>query len=245
MARPLPFEHKKIEKPKTIKEIPLYLKKLLGGFFRRFFYVVKLVWKAGKWILFLLAFTALFKGITPVLGNLISRNILNTLQENLGNNSLVENFFSSPLFSLLVLLFIYNVLLQTINQVSAALNRIAGEKVVKEVKVMMMEKSKELDLASFDNPEFYAKMENANREAGHRPLNILSETFSVFSTAIELISYLVILLAAPGLSWMTWLIVFVSIPSAVISFIYRKKNFNYFNRGHHLLIRKCKRGTSI
>ncbi len=227
MPPPLPFQHKRVEKPKTLRDVPSYLKTLLGGFFRRFFYVVKLVWRTGKWILFLLAFTALFKGITPVLGSHLSRGILNNLQNNLGNPGILEDFFSSPIFSLLFLLFLYNVLLQTINQVSAALNRIAGEKVVKEVKVMMMEKSKELDLAAFDDPEFYAKMENANREAGHRPLSILSETFSIFSTAIELISYLVILLAAPGLSWMTWLIVFVSIPSAVISFVYRKKNFNY------------------
>ncbi len=226
MPPPLPFQHKTIEKPRSLREVPAYLKKLLSGFFRRFFYVVKLVWRTGKWILFLLAFTALFKGITPVLGSQITRGILNGLQNSVTEGAMAD-FFHSALFGLLLLSFLYHVLVQTINHVSAALNRIAGEKVVKEVKVMMMEKSRELDLASFDDPEFYAKMENANREAGHRPLNILSETFNIFSTSIELISYLLILLAAPGLSWMTWLIVFVSIPSAVISFIYRKKNFNY------------------
>ena len=102
------------------------------------------------------------------------------------------------------------------------MNRIAGEKVVKEVKAQIMEKSKEVDLASFDNPAFYEKMENANREAGHRPLHILTETFGVISSIIELTSFLIVLLSAPGLSWITFVVILVSIPSAVINFIYRR-----------------------
>lgn len=93
-----------------------------------------------------------------------------------------------------------------------------------------MEKSKELDLASFDDPVLYEKMENANREAGNRPLMILTETFSIISSVIELLSFLVILFAAPGLAWVTFVILLVSIPSAVVNFIYRRKNFQYIRR---------------
>jgi len=222
------YEHKKVAKPKSFSDIPRYLKELFGGFFKRFFYIVKLVWRTGVWILFLLAFMALFKGVTPVLGNYITRSVLNTLQETVSGGPLAASeFWGSAVFELLVLLFVYRFLLQVINHVSTALNRIAGEKVVREVKVMMMEKSKEIDLASFDNPQFYEKMENANREAGNRPLSILTETFNIVSTSIELGSYLAILMASPGLGWMTLLIVLVSIPSAVINFIYRRKNFRY------------------
>ena len=63
-----------------------------------------------------------------------------------------------------------------------------------------MEKSKELDVASFDNVAFYERMENASREAGNRPLMILSETFNAISRVIELVSYLVILFAIPKLT---------------------------------------------
>lgn len=222
------YEHQKVTKPKNLADVPRYLKEVLGGFFHRFFYVVKLVWKTGKWILFLLSFVALFKGVTPVVGSLLSRNILNALQEVLKRVPLSSaDFFHSEVFSLLIFLFIYRVLLQVVNNISAALNRIAGEKVVRQVKVQMMEKSKEIDLSSFDNPQFYEKMENANREAGNRPLTILSETFSIVSTVIEFASYIVILFAEPDLIWMTLLILFVSVPSAIINFIYRRKNFQY------------------
>ncbi|MBQ7092963.1 MAG: ABC transporter ATP-binding protein, partial [Clostridia bacterium] len=231
MGRNDTYQHAKVTPPRNAGDITRYLKDIFGGFFTRFAYIVKLVWQTGHWILFLLTFVALFKGITPVIGALISKSVLNELQQVIKVGALPESsFWSSQLLQLLVFLFVYRILLQIINDISRALNRIAGEKVVERVKMQIMNKSKELDIASFDNPAFYERMENASREAGSRPLSILSETFSIISTIIELVSYLVILFAAPGLAWMTLVIVAVSIPSAVINFVYRRKNFNYMRR---------------
>ena len=218
----------KIPAPKNLREVPGYLKKLLGGFFQRFGYILKLVWDTGHWILFLLSGVALFKGVTPVIGALISKGILNELQMILKTGAQsAESFWTSTVFYLLIFLFVHRVLLQVVNHASRALNRIAGEKVVVQVKMQIMQKSKELDLASFDDAAFYEKMENASREAGMRPLSIITETFNAISTLIELVSYLVLLLAAPGLTVMTLVIIAVCIPSAIINFVYRRKNFQY------------------
>ena len=214
--------------PQSIGDVPRYLSELLGGFFKRFFYILKLVWNTGRWIPILLCFVALFKGVTPVVGSLISRNILNGLQSVIAQGGLPESsFWSSEILYLLIALFAYRLLIQVVNNVSSALNRIAGEKVVMEVKRQIMEKSKEVDLASFDNPAFYEKMENANREAGHRPLHILTETLGIISSVIELVSFLIVLLSAPGLSWITAVVILVSIPSAIVNFVYRRKNFHF------------------
>lgn len=223
-----PPQYERVKKPKNIADVPRYLKELIGGFFSRFGYIVKLVWKSGPWILFLLTVIAVLKGVLPVAGALISQRILNELQNVISVGFLPkEQFWSSSIVFLLIFLFVYWVLVRVINYVSHAVNRIAGEKVVKQVKMQIMQKSKELDLASFDNHAFYEKMENANREAGMRPITIMQETFSIVSSLIEFVSYLVILLTAPALAWATLVILAVSIPSAVINFIYRKKNFQY------------------
>ena len=228
---PRDYQYKKIAKPKGIKDLPRFLGELIGGFFQRFWYIVKLVWQSGPWILFLLSFVALFKGVTPVIGSLISKEIINELQSILKIGALPESeFWSSTVFRLLIFFFVYRVLLRVINSISSALNRVAGEQVIKQVRLQIMEKAKELDLASFDDPDFYEKMENANREAGNRPLHILTETFGMVSTVIELVSYLVILFMVPDFAWAVPLILAVSIPSAVVNFIYRKKNFNYMRR---------------
>jgi len=227
-GRPMPMQHERPKPPKSLTDVPRYLSELFGGFFKRFFYIVRLVWRTGWWIPVLLLFVALFKGVTPVIGSLISKNILNALQEVIKAGYLPEgDFWSSDILYLLIALFVYRLLILVVNNISSAMNRIAGEKVVKEVKSQIMEKSKEVDLASFDNPSFYEKMENANREAGHRPLNILTQTFGVISSVIELVSFLIVLLSAPGLSWVTFVVILVSIPSAVVNFVYRRKNFRY------------------
>ena len=228
MGGRLPPNSKRPEAPKSVKDVPRYLSEIFRGFFKRFFYILKLVWNTGCWIPILLCFVALFKGVSPVIGALISRKILNGLQLVIAKGGLPESsFWSSNILYLLIALFAYRLLIQVVNNVSSALNRIAGEKVVMEVKRQIMEKSKQIDLASFDNPEFYERMENANREAGHRPLHILTETLGIVSSVIELVSFLAVLLSAPGLSWITFVVILVSIPSAVVNFIYRRKNFSY------------------
>ena len=111
-----------------------------------------------------------------------------------------------------------------------AVTRIAGEKVVRYVRVQIMTKAKEIDLAAFDLPEFYETLENANREAGTRPISVMSATFEAVSKIISLVSYLVILAMAPGLWWVAPVMIAISVPTAVVNFIYRRRTFNYMRR---------------
>lgn len=224
----LPHEHNRPKPPENLRDLPRYLGELFGGFFKRFFYILKLVWNTGRWIPILLTLIALFKGVTPVIGSLISQRILNCLQDVVQQGKLPQSeFWNSGILYLLIAYFVYRLLIQVVNNLSSALNRIAGEKIVMEVKKQIMFKAKDVDLASFDNPGFYEKMENANREAGHRPLHILTETLGIISSIIELISFMIVLLSAPGLLWITFAVLLISVPSAVVNFVYRRKNFRY------------------
>ncbi len=220
------YEYEKIPKPKNIGEIPAYLAKVLGGFFLRFTYILRLVWKTGPWILFLMAFFALFNGVTPVVSSVISKNILNALQTAISDGE-ISRFIGSDAFYLIILLFSIRFLKRIETTASSALERIAGELLVRQVKLQIMQKTREIDLASFDIPQFYEKLENANREAGARPLNILTRTFSIISTMIELVSYIVILAGAPGIGYAVFVIMVIAVPNAVVNFIYRRKNFRY------------------
>ena len=56
MMPPNSYQHKKVTPPSGLTDLPRYLTELLGGFFGRFGYIVTLVWRTGKWILFLLTF---------------------------------------------------------------------------------------------------------------------------------------------------------------------------------------------
>lgn len=57
------------------------------------------------------------------------------------------------------------------------------------VNVLILEKALELDLAHFEDSEFYDKMTRSRREASSRPLSLVSRTFTLVQDAIALVSF--------------------------------------------------------
>ncbi|MBR2730580.1 MAG: ABC transporter ATP-binding protein, partial [Clostridia bacterium] len=92
----------------------------------------------------------------------------------------------------------------------------------------IMEKAKTVDVARFDDPEFYTKMENANREAGGRPLQVLSSTFEILSAVISIISFIIVLFAVSAVA--PFIIILAALPATIINFIFRRKNTDYMFR---------------
>ena len=228
----------RVPPPRNIREVPSYLCKLISGFFSRLVYTIKMVWETGHWILVSMVIIAILTGIMPIIGSLISKEILNELQNIISGRVLADAtgvgfaavFWGSMVMSLLVFFFIYKIVNQLVIRVNIAVTRIAGEKVVRYVKLQIMEKAKAGDLASFDIPEFYEKLENANREAGMRPINVLSSTFDAISYLISIVSYVVVLATAPDMWWAAVVMMIVSVPTAVINFVYKRKGFVYMRR---------------
>lgn len=217
-------EQYKIPKPKNIKELPHYLKELTGTFFERLFYIFKLVWETKKSLLFIMVFMSVFNGVMPVIGSLISAQILNDLAKVYSGAALAFGVISV----LLIYQFIYMFANSAISRIYSMITTISGELVTNHVKLKIMEKAKQVDMVSYDSPSFYAKLENANREAGNRPIQIMSSTFSVASTIISMVSFIVVLFSVSTIAPL--LIILVSIPATVVNFIYRKKNVNYMFR---------------
>lgn len=224
------YQYQRVAPPKSVRDLPRYLGELFGGFFARLFYVFRLVWKSGPIFLFLMTFVALFNGLMPLAGALISKEILNRLQDVITEKALgtvfdIQSFWGSMVLLLLIAFFVYKILNKIVGRLSHAVTRMAGERVVRYVKLQIMDKAQSLDLSAFDLPAFYEKLENANREAGVRPVSILNSTFEVISAAISLVGYVVILASALPLAAVA--IAVAAIPSAVVNFVYRRKNVAY------------------
>lgn len=226
-------------KPTHISEVPSYLGKLMKGFFSRLFYIFGLVWETGPWILFVMVFMAVFNGVIPVIGASITANILNALVGAFNTltpdaviadqlKGMLENEACRSIVFWLVVQFAFTFIKSIVSNVDTILTRIYGELVVNHIKLKIMNKAKQVDLASFDTTEFYEKLENANREAGMRPVQILNSTFKIFSTLITFVSFVIVLAAVSPFA--PTVIVALSIPSAIINFIYRKKNADYIRR---------------
>jgi ATP-binding cassette subfamily B protein len=61
------------------------------------------------------------------------------------------------------------------------------------VNVMILEKALTLELAQFEDSEFYDKLTSARREASSRPLSLIVRTFGLAQTAVSLASYAALL----------------------------------------------------
>ncbi len=229
----------KPEAPKSIKEVPEFLKNLFSGFFSRLFYIFGLVWETGPWILFVMIFVSVFNGVIPVVSATVTANILNALAVAFNSisgeavlsvqlSTMLESEATRAIIFWLALQFIITFVKSIVTNVNTILTRIYGELVVNHIKLKIMNKAKQVDLSSFDTTDFYEKLENANREAGHRPIQILNSTFNIISTLISIISFVVILVAVSPIA--PAIVVILAIPSAIINFIYRKRNADYIRR---------------
>ena len=182
-----------------------------------------LVWSTRPWIIILKSIHALFNGISPVIAAYLTKLMIDQL--TLAYMGEVADFWA--LGGLLVLQLGYRLVLNLERSVYNIINRISTNLVVNNIQLKIMEKAKIIDTASFDSPEFYSKLENANREAGGRPMQLLSQMFSIFSTLITMVSFIIILFALSPIAPL--LIIAAAVPSAIINFRYRRKTYKFIN----------------
>ncbi len=217
-------KHRLTPPPKNIKEVPDYIKRLTKSFLSRLFYIYGLVWETRPWILFSMVFMSVFNGVTPIIDAYIAKELLNLLFEAVSGR--VNDF--RAISGLLAFQFGYMFVKRIINQLNNMLMKITGELVSNHIRLKIIGKARTIDTASFDTPEFYQKLENANREAGNRPIQILNSTLGIMSTLISTFSFVTALVAISPVAPI--IVVAMSIPSAIVNFVYRRKNADYLFR---------------
>lgn len=213
--------------PKSIKDVPRFLKETVGGTLIRLLYIFRLVWETKPGLLIFMIFMSVYDGVIPSITTLVTSNLLFKLTLS----------FTTEVNLIPPLCFMFGIIF--LNSLTGGINNmvteISGEAVANHIKVKIMNKAKTVDVASFDMPDFYERLENANREAGMRPIHILRSAFSLVSKVISIISYLGILAGLTGTlplgSYLFFaLFLVVSLSSAMVSFYYRRKKHNYMFR---------------
>ena len=79
------------------------------------------------------------------------------------------------------------------------------------VNEMILEKALQLELAQFEDAEFYDKLTRARREASSRPLSLVIRTFGLAQNAVSLISYGVLL--AQFSAWAVLVLLLAGLPA--------------------------------
>ncbi len=185
-------------------------------------YILKLVRETSLPLFLAMIFTSILDGVLPIINAYIAKNLINELISVIGAKSWAA---LTTVIGLLVLQFFYLILSRFSSQLKNTITTLSGEMVTNHIKIKISKKTKEIDLADFDRPDFYEKLENANREASSRPITILNATLTLFSNVISTISFVITIAALHPL--IPFVLILLALPSAIINFAYRKVTFKY------------------
>lgn len=211
--------------PKSLKEVPGFIHIVTTRFFGHLIYMIKLVIETGVWIILSLTALAVLQGLIPVAQAFVGAQILNVLADAFTSGGDNYEMYMQRIMGLIIALFACIVGSNVVAALKTLVVRVSGERVVNHVNIKIMEKAKRLDVASFDRPDFYAKLENASRESGNQPIRIIRGIFDLASCLLSIVSFIIILWGLNPLAPL--LILLVSIPTATVSMTFRKKNFLY------------------
>ncbi len=197
--------------------------------------VLRLVWSTSALLTIGMGILSLLQGFTPALSVWITGLVIDSVVLGIRIHSASPIWF--PVGLQLAIVLVSN-LLSTLSNI---VQQLLQEKVSNRVQLLILEKADTLDLAFFENPEFYDKMRQAADQSTYQPVSMISQTFSLFQTTVTMLSMIFLLLQ---LSW--WLAIvalIVPIPAFFSSIHYGWRGFqrkrwqsperrvmDYFNR---------------
>ncbi|MDG0998809.1 MAG: ABC transporter ATP-binding protein, partial [Gammaproteobacteria bacterium] len=151
---------------------------------------MRLVWESSPKLTIAMAFTTLISGLIPAaiafVGGLFVDVVAEVLSVSTEENALAEARADAIFYLLLeaglVLLLAGAHQIGTVSQ--AILRVLLGNK----INVLILEKALTLELAHFEDAEYYDKLVRARREASSRPLSLVIKTFDLIRNGISLIT---------------------------------------------------------
>src|SRR5690554_5456074 len=99
-------------------------------------------------------------------------------------------------------------------------------KLSERVNVLILEKALTLDLAHFEDSEFYDKLNRARQEASVRPLSLVTRTFTLGRNGISLASYALLLLQFSP--WAVAILVVAGLPAFFAETRFSGEQFRVF-----------------
>ena len=187
---------------------------------------LKLVWQTSPWATVGLGFLTLAAALLPAsqawVGKLIVDGVVASIQQG-ADPERVRSVFVYLILELSLFLLATGLnharrLIQQLIQLQLA-NRIRGE---------IIGKALTLDLAFFEHPDFYDRLQNARRESGYKPVDLINDTFLIVQNTITLISFAVLLLRFSP--WLVIILLAASIPAFIAETRFSEEGFRLLTR---------------
>ena len=171
--------------------------------------ILRLVWSTDARLTTCMMLISVLRGFLPAVSVYITKQVIDSVF-----NAIRSHGHSITLIWFFVgLQLAVNLLDRLLSTLSNIVQQLLQEKVSNKVQLLILEKANTLDLAFFEDAEFYDKMRRASDEANYKPVQMISETFDLFRSIITLFS--MIFLLVPLAWWLALIVLVLPIPSFI------------------------------
>ena len=187
---------------------------------------LRLVWQANPAATVGLAFLTLAGALLPAsqawVGKLIVDGVVAAIQQGHDPDQV------RTIFYYLVLELALFLLGTALNHSRRLIQQLIQLQLANRIRAEIIRKALTLDLSFFEHPDYYDRLQNARREGGYKPVELINDTFQIVQNAITLISF-----AALMLRFSPWLVVILlatSIPAFIAETRFSEQGFRLLTR---------------
>ncbi len=146
--------------------------------------LLHMVWEAGPSVVFWGATARVASGLIPLAGLVVMRAIIDDIENLLNHKSALPPFF----WWLVVLAFALAAIGTLFSRVIDYSNTVLADRYMRYISVRVMEHASQLDLARYEDPEFYDKLERARVQATDRlaTIQMMGQLLEQFITTVTL-----------------------------------------------------------
>jgi ATP-binding cassette, subfamily B, bacterial len=164
----------------------------------------KMVWETNPWLCLCTLVLRLAAALIPIATLLVSKAIINDVVDAIRHQPLHSN-----VWVMIGASFVLAVTADALSRMISLVDSLLGDRFTHRLDVMIMQHASALDLASFEDPVFYDKMERARQQARAR----LGMLVSVAAMARQTVTLLTMMVAvAASYPWLLLLLAASTVP---------------------------------
>ena len=172
------------------------------------------------------------QSLLPLLNLYILKLLVDAVTAAVTNPATAADPSPLALLMAMVAIFLLNRIVGTLNAVN---NDILAQKLVDYMADIMQRQSARLDMAYYDNPDYYDSLHRAQQEATSRPLVIMGNFMSLFGSALSIAGIVAMLTTAS--IWIIAVMIVAVMPGFAVR-LYKAQRIYTFRRDNTQLYRR-------
>jgi ATP-binding cassette subfamily B protein len=182
---------------------------------------LRFVWRTNRWATTGLGFLTIGGALLPATQAWVGKLIVDGVVASIQSGQDAEQVRS---------VFIYLILELALFLLSAGFNH--GRRLIQQliqlqlanrIRAEIIRKALALELSYFEDPDFYDRLQNARREGGYKPVELINDTFLIVQNSITLISFALLMLRFSP--WLVVILLATSIPAFIAETRYAERGF--------------------